>query len=128
MPGRLWTIANAGMLLAFAASVVVQINDPDPLAWMAIYGAAAVACGLELGRRTPTWLPALVTVAALAWAATLAPRVLGKVPFGAMFEAFEMKDAGVEESRELYGLLLIAVWMGAVSLAAWRRRAARAVR
>ena len=116
-----WTIANAIFLLAFAASVIVQVNDPDPLPWMGIYGAAAIVCGLELRRRTRPWLPAFVSAVALAWAATLAPRVIGKVPFGSMFEAFEMQDLGIEESREMYGLLLIALWMGAVSVAAWRR-------
>ena len=120
--GGAWTVANAVLLLAFAASVIVQLNDPDPLGWMAIYGVAAAVCGLELKRRTRVWLPALLAAVALAWAATIAPRVLGKVPFGAMFEAFEMKDLAVEESREMYGLLLIGVWMAAVSLAAWRRQ------
>src|SRR5262245_49200215 len=117
-----WTIVNAVMLLAFTASVMVQVNDPDPLAWMAIYGAAAIVCGLELRRRTRAWLPLVVALVALVWVGTIAPRVIGKVPFGSMFAAFEMKDLGVEESREMYGLLLIALWMATVSLAAWRRR------
>jgi hypothetical protein len=45
------------------------------------------------------------------------------VRFADMFAEFEMRDLGVEESREMYGLLLIAIWMAAVALAAWRRRA-----
>jgi hypothetical protein len=68
------------------------------------------------------WLPAVTGLGALGWAATIAPRVLGKVPFGDMFGAFEMKNTGIEESREMYGLLLIAIWMGAVAVTAWRRR------
>lgn len=120
-----WTIANGVMLAAFAFSIVVQFNDPDPLGWAAIYAAAAAACGLELRRRTPWWWPALVGGVALAWGATLAPRVLGSIPFMAMFGAFEMKDVAVEESREMYGLWLIAAWMVAIAVAALRRRSAQ---
>ena len=123
MKAAAWTIASVLMTLAFAASVVVQYNDPDPLRWMAVYGAAAVISGLETIRRIRPVFPALLSAVALVWAATLAPRVLGKVPFGDMFAEFEMSTPGIEESREMYGLLLVAVWMGAVAIAAWRRRA-----
>jgi len=41
-----------------------------------------------------------------------------------MFTEFEMKNAGVEESREMYGLLIVAAWMAAVAVAA-RLRSAR---
>lgn len=119
---RLWTVANAVMLLAFVFSVIVQFNDPDPLLWAAIYAVAALVCWLEIRRRTNPWFPAIIAAAALTWAATIAPRVIGKVPFGAMFAEFEMADIGVEESREMYGLVLIALWMIAVASAAWRRR------
>ena len=110
------------MLVAFIFSVIVQFNDPDPLLWAAIYAAAAVVCGLELRRRTPLVLPAGIALATIIWAATLAPRVIGKVRFMSMFAEFEMANTGVEESREMYGLLLIAIWMIAVATAAWRRR------
>lgn len=120
-----WTTANAVMLLAFAFSVIVQVNDPDPLLWMLIYGAAAAVCGLELGRRSNPLFAMGLSAAALGWAATIAPRVIGKVPFAAMFAEFEMKDLGVEESREMYGLLIVALWMAVVAVAAWRRRAVR---
>jgi hypothetical protein len=117
-----WTIANGVMLAAFAFSVVVQFNDPDPLGWALIYGAAAVACGLELRRQAPWWWPALVGGVALAWGTSLAPRVLGSIPFMEMFGAFEMKDMAIEQSREMYGLWLITIWMAAIAVAALRRR------
>jgi len=109
--GIAWKVADAIFLLMFVFSVVVQINDPDPIPWMAIYGAAALACLLSLTGRLP-WRFAVITgVVALAWAATIMPRVIGQVPFLDMFAEFEMKDIGVEESREMYGLLLIGGWM-----------------
>ena len=122
MSRHLWTAANAVMLVAFVLSVIVQFNDPDPLLWAAIYSAAAVVCGFELRRRTNPLVPAGIAAAALIWAATIAPRVLGKVRFGAMFAEFEMANTGIEESREMYGLAFIALWMIAVAIAAWRRR------
>ena len=121
---HLWSAANALMLLAFIFSVIVQFNDPDPLLWAAIYTLAAIVCALELRRRTPAALPAAIALAALAWAATLAPRVIGNVPFASMFAEFEMANIAVEESREMYGLVLIALWMIAIAGAAWRRRSA----
>lgn len=106
-----WKVADAAVLLMFVFSLVVQVNDPDPLPWMLIYGAAAVACLLSIIGRLPWQLPVVVGIIALAWAATIAPRVIGQVPFQDMFAEFEMKDIGVEESREMYGLLLIGGWM-----------------
>ena len=121
-----WKVADALFLLMFVFSVVVQVNDPDPLAWMAIYGAAAVACLLSLAGRLPWWFAVVVGLVAIAWAATLAPRVLGNVPFLSMFEEFEMKDVGVEESREMYGLALIALWMAVLGHRAfWNKRPTR---
>ena len=106
-----WKVADALFLLMFVFSVIVQVNDPDPLIWMAIYGAAAVACLLSLMGRLPWRFAVLTGVIALAWAATIAPRVIGQVPFLDMFAEFEMKDIGVEESREMYGLLIVGGWM-----------------
>ena len=122
MTRKLWLGANGLFLLMFAFSAFVQVNDPDPLLWIVIYAAAAVVCGLELRQRTPWWAPAAVGVIALIWAVTIAPRVFGVVPFASMFEEFEMKNVQVEESREMYGLLIVAVWMLAVAYASARRR------
>jgi transmembrane protein TMEM220 len=116
-----WIGANIFMLLLFVLSVAVQYNDPDPVRWMTIYGLAAVVCGLTLaGHAPPWWLTVPVGVVALAWAATIAPRVLGKVPFLEMFSAWEMKNIGIEELREMYGLVIVAGWMAVVTAANWR--------
>jgi hypothetical protein len=109
------------MLLLFAFGAAVQFNDPDPARWIAVYGLATVACLLSLLRRLHWAFPALLCVVTLVWSATLARHVIGRVPFSAMFGAFEMKDVGIEESREMYGLLIIAAWMTALALRARRR-------
>ena len=113
------------MLLLFTFGAVVQVNDPDPARWIAVYALAAAACLLSLLRRMHWTLPALLCAVSLVWAATLAPRVVGRVPFREMFGAFEMRTIGIEESREMYGLLIIAAWMAVLAL---RSRAAGLVR
>lgn len=114
---RFWKAANAAMLLAFGFSVIVQANDPDPALWMLVYGLAAAACALALAGRGHWAFPAAVALAAGAWAAGIAPRVVGRVPFLDMFGAFEMESLEVEEAREMYGLLIVAAWMAVL---AWR--------
>ena len=122
-----WRAANLVMLVLFAGSALLQLNDSDPAAWVAVYAAAAVLCAVELRGFLRPLYPGLLSLTALVWAATIAPRVIGEIPFGSMFQTFEMKDLGVEESREMYGLLLVALWMAAVALAAWRRKTPGAI-
>ncbi len=118
MAHSVWIGANILMLLLFVFSVAVQYNDPDPVRWMSIYGLAAVACGFTLaGHTLPWWLTVPVGAVALLWAATIAPRVLGKVPFREMFSAWEMKNIGIEELREMYGLVIVALWMAVLTVA-----------
>jgi hypothetical protein len=108
--GALWIGLNVLFALMFLFSVVVQINDPDPLLWMAIYAAATVACVLALRQRRSWIPPAAVALVALVWAATLAPHVGGVRPAD-MFAEFEMKDESIELAREMFGLLIVAAWM-----------------
>ncbi len=107
---------NGGMAILFLFAVAVQYNDPDPLRWMAIYGLAALACGLWLAGRLPRLGPVVIGLAALAWAATLAPGVVGQVSMGDLFESYAMKSEPVEEAREMGGLLIVSVWMAVLAL------------
>jgi len=125
-PGA-WTIANGFMCALFVFSAIVQVNDPDPWVWMPVYLAAAALCVAEIKRRTRWAAPLVLVAVTVIWAGTIAPRVLGKVGFMEMFGAWEMKTLGVEEEREMYGLLIVAFWMAAVSWAAWRRRHLKSV-
>jgi hypothetical protein len=68
------------------------------------------------------WPAALLALGCLVWAATIGPDVLGQIPFGDMFGAWEMRNLGIERSREMYGLLIIAAWMIAIALNALRIR------
>ena len=104
------------MAALFAFAAAVQYNDPDPLRWMAIYGLAMLACGLALAGRL-SWLPpALLGLIALVWAGTLAPGVVGRVSLGELFQSYGMLTPAVEGGREMGGLLIVAVWMGVLTL------------
>ncbi len=106
------------MALLFGFGAALQINDPDPARWIAVYAAAAAACLFSILQLLHWAIPALLCGVTGAWAAALAPRVVGRVPFGDMFGAFEMRNVGVEESREMYGLLIIAAWMAVLAIRA----------
>ena len=120
MRERFWTLANVIMLLMFVFSAAVQVNDPDPLVWMGIYAAAAVVCGFETRRRTPAWAPVVVALIAFAWAGSLYYRA-HDVPISSLFAEWEMQDLRIEEAREMYGLLIVGVWMIVIAGVKWRR-------
>jgi hypothetical protein len=118
---RAWTAANWVMIVLFVFSAAVQLNDPDPWLWMPVYLAAAAVAWLETRRRATVVVAMAIALGSVAWAVAIAPRVMGRVRFLDMFGAWEMQNTGIEESREMYGLLIVAVWMAAVGIAAWRR-------
>jgi hypothetical protein len=117
--------ANVVMFFVFVAFAAVQYNDPDPYLWMPMYGAAAVACLLAWRSKPVRVLAALVALVALVWAGFLAPDVIGKVSFSEMFSSFRMISKVVEEEREMFGLLIVAGWMGVLITGAGTRTAAR---
>ncbi len=118
--GQQWTplkrsIALWTMAAVYALSAIVQINDPDPWAWLAVY-VAAMLVALAALRDLPTTAPAaLVGGVALVWAGTLLPKVVGS-SLPALFESWEMMSSEVEEGRELGGLVLVIVGMGLIAL------------
>jgi len=118
-------ILNTLMALLFAFAASLNFNDPDPVQWVGIYGAAMALSALAAWRPLllPWYAPAIVGGIALAWAASIAPRALGKIPLGQMFASWEMKNSVVEENREMFGLLIVAAWM--VVLVVARLRAGR---
>jgi hypothetical protein len=105
-------IANYVMIPLFLMCVVVQYNDPDPIRWMTIYGAALICCILFAYRKLPKWLPLVVAAVALIWAITIPPSFWGKmIPMDEVFSMIHMIHPGVEEVREMLGLLIVAAWM-----------------
>lgn len=112
------------MAALYLLSVAVQYNDPDPLRWMAMYGAAAVAAALLPSRRWAIGLALSVAAAALLWAVVLTPDIWGRVGFTDLWKKMSEKGGAVEIEREIGGLALVVAWM--VPGALLRRRQLRA--
>jgi hypothetical protein len=115
---------NWAMCAVFLLAVFVQWNDPDPLPWMVMYGAAATVCVLvALRRHVGIAVPLAVGATALVWSASTVAGGPAAAQYAQMFDAWEMKSVPVEEAREATGLLIVAAWM--VVVAAGQRRSHR---
>lgn len=102
---------NYLMLGAFTVCTLVQLNDPDAMVWIALYGAATILC-LRQALATPVASSAaLLSVIASVWAALLVPGVIGKTTGAEIFASLTMQTKTAEQAREIGGLLLVAVWM-----------------
>jgi hypothetical protein len=113
------------MVAVFAASALLQYNDPDPLGWTAIYGAAALAA-LGWPRLRPPWLlPVAVGLAATGWAAALAPQALPGLRPADLVKTMHAGTPSIELGRELLGLLIVAVWMAVLAATVSRPGATR---
>ncbi|HEY4176357.1 MAG TPA: transmembrane 220 family protein [Kofleriaceae bacterium] len=123
VPG--WFKAPCWFMAAFYVfSVVVQYNDPDPIRWMLIYGAAMIISILLPLRRPAARQAALPGLAVgaicLVWGAILVAGIWGKVTLGDIPKHMSEKGGAVEEEREAGGMLIEAVWL--LGACAYRRR------
>jgi hypothetical protein len=112
----------------FAVCVALQFNDPDPLRWIATYGAAAVIAALLPVARAQPWARiAAFALAALAaaWAGYLVSRIWGVVSWADLSRDMMMMGGAVEEAREAGGLAIVALALAALALVRGRWRAAR---
>ena len=116
------SIAKSFFAVLFLFGALVQLNDPDPLVWLVVYLVAALVSIFAIRKPRHLLAPVLVFVVTVVWALTLVPVVIQHVPFTDMFGAWEMKNEGIEKSREMYGLLIIASWMALLSVSAIKKR------
>jgi len=110
-------IASAVMALLFFVCVLLQYNDPDPVQWMAIYGAATIACALHARRgRIPAVVPLVVAGAAILWGLFVALDIHGHFEWHHLAESMHAGTPQIEESRESLGLFIVAAWMLVIAL------------
>jgi hypothetical protein len=109
-PGR--RLRTAAILFGcyFLFAAVVQLNDPDALAWGGFYLAAAAVSISSVRRLPPAWLPRTLAAIAAVWAAVLAPAAFG-ASFRELFQSWQMMSAGMEIGREFLGLVVLVGWM-----------------
>lgn len=94
-----------GMLFLYMA--YIQLNDPDPLYWIAIYaGTAAIAFARYAGRNSEFWTTILLGAAA-GGMIIAAPGLMEFVAAGDVAAIGDMQNASyVEPAREFGGLLI----------------------
>ena len=115
---KLFDWINGLVSLLFLTSAALQWNDPDPLAWIAIYLAAALACWLPRFHPRGWTVAAAVAAISTAWAVWLSP-ILAEMRLGDLMDKMKAENPRIELSREFLGLVIIALWMGIV---AWQGR------
>ncbi|MGB5371562.1 MAG: transmembrane 220 family protein [Flavobacteriaceae bacterium] len=99
-------------------SAVLQYNDPDPLIWIIIYGLAALASIAFALDRLPNWpLMVLGVVYALGFLAVFPEEFVG-------FSLSSGDWKNVEEGRESFGLLILALVLLLFSFWGWYRKKA----
>jgi len=103
----------------FTICVALQLNDPDPIRWMMIYGAAAVASVLVPSWRHGWLLAVLVGSLAAVWAGWLWGQVVGYVAIDDLWLKMSEKGGKVEEMREAGGLTIVTLWMATAALFGW---------
>ncbi len=106
-------LLSAGFALVYGLSAVVQLNDPDPVRWFTVYAVAAgVAVAHAAGVTLPRWVPASILGASVLWGVAL---LATTSDVGAPMDHGPGGVLAYEVVRELLGLGLIAVWMGALT-------------
>ncbi|HEY5923095.1 MAG TPA: transmembrane 220 family protein [Kofleriaceae bacterium] len=105
-----WFVAICWMLaVVFAMSAGLQINDPDPLRWMLIYGAAAIAIGVLPARRYLSLAAIAIGLFAAGWAAYLGQQVFTVIDVSDLWMKMSDKGGAVEVGREAGGLAIVAL-------------------
>jgi hypothetical protein len=106
-------ITNLILAVMFMLFAFVQINDPDPIVWIVIYGAMAVTCIMAAFRYYVKPLLWFLLAAFLVYLVILWPGFrewLGQEDKGVLFdEGMKMQFPYIEESREFLGLLICII-------------------
>lgn len=106
-------ITNFVLAVMFLLFAFVQINDPDPLLWIAIYGAMAVVCIMAAYRYYIKPLLWVLLAGFIVYMVILWPGLnewLQQEDKGVLFdEGMKMQFLYIEESREFLGLLICVI-------------------
>jgi hypothetical protein len=103
-------IFNTVFALIFLLFTFVQLNDPDPILWIAIYGAMAVSCSMAFFNKYPQRLYLILLVLFVGYSVFFVPSVmvwLRQEHLSDLFdEVAKMEHLYIEESREFLGLMI----------------------
>ena len=101
---------------------LIQMNDPDPLAWTIVYLACCAIWIGEYFRVGWWWLNLALMLAMMAWAVVLSPALgdwFGRGSVADLFEGLRADRPYVEPVLEMLGLLLAS---GSLGVLVWLHR------
>jgi hypothetical protein len=94
-------------LLALWAAYL-QLNDPDPARWFAIYLACAVVAASQWLERPRPWLAALLAAVASTWALFIVPELLSGWTPADLGARMTPERPDIEYGREFGGLAIVS--------------------
>jgi hypothetical protein len=105
-------ILNLVLAVMFLAFAFLQINDPDPVLWILIYGIMAVVCVLAAFNLYYRIVLIVLLVAYVGFSLVYLPGVkewLAQDDRSVLFDDLaKMEHLFIEESREFLGLMICA--------------------
>ena len=103
-------IVNLLLAVMFVVFAFVQINDPDPVVWILIYGSMAVICVLAAFRYYPRPVMFAMLVLFVAYSFVFLDGMkewIAKDDKSVLFDDIaKMQHPYIEESREFLGLMI----------------------
>lgn len=113
----MYKLLCALMVILFVFAAVVQLNDPDPLVWIAIYLSAALLTFLHSIKRIPSIIMLLATLCYASGIIYLSYRF----PDTSLqaFKSVGMSSIIEEEVRELWGLVITTSWSLVMLIRQW---------
>ena len=99
---------NFFLAILFISFAVLQLNDPDPILWVVLYGLVALVSLMAAFGKYQKLLISLGLLACIIWMLTLIPDVIDWVQKGMPSIAEEMQASSphIEFTREFLGLLI----------------------
>ena len=98
---------SALMVALALISAYLQLNDPDPERWTAIYLSCAVVALLGALGRPSRGLSLLVGAISLVWALAIVPELIGRWSPNQLTATMTTDHPEIEFGRECAGLLIV---------------------
>ncbi|HEY9007631.1 transmembrane 220 family protein [Ohtaekwangia sp.] len=110
-------VVNFLLAIMFLGFAFVQLNDPDPVIWILIYGVMAVTCVMAMFHYYSRKVLLALMVIYAAYSIIYIPGVIEWLNSSNRVELFDdvakMNHLYIEESREFLGLMIciaVLVW------------------
>jgi hypothetical protein len=119
-------ILNLLLTIVFLVLSFLQINGPDPIIWILIYGTMAIVCVMAAFEFYVKRLMLLQVIVYVVYAATLAPSfnawIRSANPSLSFDNVDKMQNPYVEKSREFLGLVFCLVVLAVYGFRSTRRK------